>query len=71
MELLLVDSLTESLLYRSNNMGNSLKSDTVAELLYLNTLALALMIQDRAQYNTAKQYAGSIRRESDVRRTIN
>ena len=57
MELLLVDSLTESLLYRSNNMGNSLKSDTVAELLYLNTLALTLMIQDRAQYNTAKQYA--------------
>ena len=57
MELQLLDTLTESQLYRSNGMGKTLKSDTVAELLYLNTLALTLMIQDRAQHNTAKQYA--------------
>jgi len=57
MELQLLDTLTESQLYRSNGMGKTLKSDTVAELLYLNTLALTLMIQDRVQYNTAKQYA--------------
>lgn len=57
MDLQILDTITESQLYRSNGMGKNLKSDTVAELLYLNTLALCLMIQDRAQYNTAKQYA--------------
>jgi len=57
MELELVDTLTESQLYRSNSMGKSLKSDTIAELLFLNTLALTLMVQDKAQFNTAKQYA--------------
>ncbi len=57
MDLQLIDTLTESMLYRSNGMGKALKSDTVAELLFLNTLALTLMIQDKNQYNTAKQYA--------------
>jgi hypothetical protein len=37
-------------------MGKSFKSDSVAQLLFLNTLALTLMVQDRAQYNYAKQY---------------
>ena len=57
MDLQILNTLTESQLYRSNGMGKNLKSDTVSELLYLNTLALSLMIQDRAQHNTAKQYA--------------
>lgn len=57
MELQLLDTLTESQLYRSNAMGKNLKSDSVAQLLFLNTLALTLMIQDRAQYNYAKNYA--------------
>lgn len=57
MELQLLDTLTESQLYRSNSMGKSFKSDSVAQLLYLNTLALALMSQDKAQYNLSKEYA--------------
>ena len=57
MELELVDTLTESYLYRSNSMGKSFKSDSVAQLLFLNTLALTLMMQDKTQYNYAKQYA--------------
>ena len=57
MELELIDTLTESQLYRSNAMGKSFKSDSVSQLLFLNTLALTLMIQDRAQYNYAKEYA--------------
>ena len=57
MDLQLLDTLTESQLYRSNAMGKSLKSDSIAQLLFLNTLALTLMIQDRAQSKFAKQYA--------------
>ena len=57
MDLQLLDTLTESQLYRSNAMGKALKSDSVAQLLFLNTLALTLMIQDRAQSKFAKQYA--------------
>ncbi len=57
MDLQLLDTLTESQLYRSNSMGKTLKSDSVAQLLFLNTLALTLMIQDRAQSKFAKQYA--------------
>lgn len=57
MELELVDTLTESQLYRSNGMGKAFKSDSVGHLLYLNTLALVLMVQDKAQHNLAKQYA--------------
>lgn len=57
MELQLLDTLTESQLYRSNAMGKNLKSDSVAQLLFLNTLALTLMIQDRAQSKFSKQYA--------------
>jgi len=57
MELELVDTLTESQLYRSSGMGKSFKGESVAELLYLNTLALVLMSQDRAQQRYAKEYA--------------
>jgi hypothetical protein len=57
MDLQLLDTLTESQLYRSNSMGKTLKSDSVSELLYLNTLALLLMIQDKAQHSFAKSYA--------------
>jgi hypothetical protein len=57
MDLQLLDTLTESQLYRSNAMGKALKSDSVAQLLFLNTLALTLMIQDRAQFKFAKEYA--------------
>ena len=57
MDLQLLDTLTESQLYRSNAMGKSLKSDSIAQLLFLNTLALTLMIQDRAQSKFAKEYA--------------
>lgn len=57
MELELIDTLTESQLYRSNGMGKAFKSDSVGHLLYLNTLALVLMIQDKAQHNFAKEYA--------------
>jgi len=57
MELELIDTLTESQLYRSNGMGKAFKSDSVGHLLYLNTLALVLMVQDKAQHNLAKQYA--------------
>lgn len=57
MELQLIDTLTESQLYRSNAMGKNLKSDSIADLLFLNSLSLTLMIQDKAQYNAAKQYA--------------
>ena len=38
-------------------MGKSFKSESVAELLYLNTLALVLMSQDRSQQKYAKEYA--------------
>lgn len=57
MELELVDTLTESKLYRSNSMGKAFKSDSVAQLLFLNTLALTLMAQDKSQHNYAKEYA--------------
>ena len=57
MELQLLDTLTESQLYRASGMGKSLKSDSVAQLLFLNTLAVTLMAQDKAQHNYAKQYA--------------
>ena len=57
MDLQLLDTLTESHLYRSNAMGKSFKSESVAELLYLNTLALVLMSQDRSQQKYAKEYA--------------
>ena len=57
MELELIDTLTESQLYRASGMGKSFKSDSVAQLLFLNTLALTLMAQDKAQFNYAKQYA--------------
>lgn len=57
MELQLLDTLTESQLYRASGMGKNLKSDSIAELLFLNTLAVTLMAQDKAQYNYAKQYA--------------
>ena len=57
MELELIDTLTESQLYRSNGMGKSFKSDSIAQLLYLNTLSLLLMAQDKTQSKFAKEYA--------------
>ena len=57
MELQLLNTLTESQLYRASGMGKNLKSDSVAQLLFLNTLAVTLMAQDKAQHNYAKQYA--------------
>ena len=38
-------------------MGKSFKSDSIAQLLYLHTLALLLMSQDKAQSKYAKEYA--------------
>jgi hypothetical protein len=63
MELTLVNSeLTESTLYRSHGMGRRLSSADVSKLLYLNTLALVLMIKDTQTNKFAREYAKKISR---------
>lgn len=58
MELTLVNSeLTESTLYRSHGMGRRLSSIDVARLLYLNTLALVLLIKEPQTAKMAREYA--------------
>lgn len=58
MELEFIDNeISESRLYRtSSNMGN-LTGKNVADLAYLNTISIYLMLQDDVQHNYAKQYA--------------
>ena len=58
MDLQLVNSqLIESRLYRNNAMGRRLTGEQVANLLYLNTLALWLLTLDPRTVKFARQYA--------------
>lgn len=58
MDLQLVNTeLTESRLYRNNAMGHRLRGEAVADLLYLNTLALWMMAQDSRTVKFARAYA--------------
>ena len=49
--------ISESRLYRSSGNMRQLTGRDVADLLYLNTIALYLMVQDDVQHNYASNYA--------------
>lgn len=59
MELLLINTeeLCESRLYRTTSNFGNLNGRDVANLAYLNTLVLYMMLQDDKQHEYAKQYA--------------
>lgn len=58
MELQLVNkSICESKLFKNTSSFKNLTGEQVANLLYLNTLAVYLMTQDRHQSRFAKEYA--------------
>ena len=59
MELLLINTeeLSESRLYRTTSGFKSLTGRDIANLAYLNTLILYMMLQDDKQHDYAKQYA--------------
>ena len=58
MELELINNeISESRLYRSTGNMRTLDGRAVADLTYLNTIALYLMLQDDAQHEYAKNYA--------------
>jgi hypothetical protein len=58
MELEFIDQeISESRLYRSSGNMGQLTGRDVADLLYLNTIALYLMVQDDVQHNYASNYA--------------
>ena len=49
--------ISESRLYRSSGQMRQLTGRNVADLLYLNTLALYMMVQDDVQHSYASNYA--------------
>ncbi len=49
--------ISESRLYRSTGQMRQLTGRNVADLLYLNTLALYMMVQDDVQHSYASNYA--------------
>lgn len=58
MELEFIDQeISESRLYRSTGQMRQLTGRNVADLLYLNTLALYMMVQDDVQHSYASNYA--------------
>ena len=58
MELEFIDQeISESRLYRSSGNMGQLTGRDVADLLYLNTIALYLMVQDDIQHSYASNYA--------------
>ena len=58
MELEFIDQeISESRLYRSSGNMGQLTGRNVADLLYLNTIALYLMVQDDIQHGYASNYA--------------
>jgi len=58
MELKLINQeLCESRLYRTTNSLSRLNGRNIADLLYLNTLAVYLMLQDDKQHDYATEYA--------------
>jgi hypothetical protein len=58
MELTLIDQeLCESRLYRTSRALSNLNGRDVADLVYLNTLSLYLMLQDDVQHDYATAYA--------------
>jgi len=58
MELEFIDKeISESRLYRTSSAMSKLNGRDVADLAYLNTIALYMMLQDDAQHEYAKSYA--------------
>ena len=58
MEFKLIDKeISEARLYRTTSGFNQLTGESVAELLYLNTLITFLMFKDEKQHDFAKAYA--------------
>ena len=51
------NEITESRLFRSSGNLRNLTGRDIADLAYLNTISLYMMLQDDAQHNYASQYA--------------